>query len=101
MSSKPQANTLAGLTLAFEMMGRAYEALALLNEMHRPGEYADHGRKIKEYIADNFRHVEAALTEDAAGVSSFREAVLIVREVFDRVDAEVLATQSAFQRTQR
>jgi hypothetical protein len=92
MPASSQKMTLTGQILAFEMMGRAFEALALLYEVRHPGEYVSQSEELKAFIAYNFRQVEQTFSAEEIESQSFLEAVLAVREVFDRVDSGIMQT---------
>lgn len=54
----PTAHAETSADLAFDMVGRAYLALALLYETAHPGEFSDIQQKIRGFVADNFRIIQ-------------------------------------------
>ncbi|MGH1575232.1 hypothetical protein ACRAWG_37035 [Methylobacterium sp. P31] len=96
MIPQPQADQADGvaLALALDMMGRAFAALAMLYEQRHPGEYLRSNQQLKDLIADTFRHVEGAPTDGALGSLAFYEALLRVRAVLERVEAEISTVPS-------
>ena len=81
--------TLDANDLACEMSGRAFQALAILFEMANPGEYLNTQMKIRRYVIDSFRSVEATLDDDVIARENFRAAVLRVRTLLDETVVNV------------
>jgi hypothetical protein len=76
-------------TLALDMIGRAYLALALLYETAHPGEFGDVQQKIRAYVEDNFRIIQETSRTGTLGLGTVDGASHLVNSVLTEVEHKI------------
>ena len=89
MSSTEAANTELSATLALDMIGRAYLALALLYETTHPGEFGDVQQKIRAYVEDNFRIILEANRNGSLTSGTVEGASHLVNSILTETEHKV------------
>lgn len=71
------------------MVGRAYLALALLYETAHPGEFDDVQRKIRAFVADNFRIAQETSSGGTLAVGTVEGAADLVNSVLTEAENKI------------
>jgi hypothetical protein len=86
----PEAeNSDISTTLALDMVGRAYLALALLYETAHPGEFGDVQQKIRSFVEDNFRIIQETSRNGSLTTGTVDDAVQLVNSVLVEVENKI------------
>ncbi|AIQ93032.1 hypothetical protein PQI07_08815 [Methylobacterium sp. 092160098-2] len=86
----PEAeNSDISTTLALDMVGRAYLALALLYETAHPGEFGDVQQKIRTFVEDNFRIIQETSRNGSLTTGTVDDAVQLVNSVLVEVENKI------------
>ncbi|MFF9552203.1 hypothetical protein [Methylobacterium fujisawaense] len=86
----PEAeNSDISTTLALDMVGRAYLALALLYETAHPGEFGDVQQKIRSFVEDNFRIIQETSRNGSLTTGTVDDAVQLVNSVLIEVENKI------------
>lgn len=86
----PEAeNSDISTTLALDMVGRAYLALALLYETAHPGEFGDVQQKIRTFVEDNFRIIQETSRNGSLATGTVDDAVQLVNSVLVEVENKI------------
>lgn len=83
------ANAEMSATLALDMIGRAYLALALLYETAHPGEFGDAQQKIRAYVEDNFRIIQDTSRVGTLATATVDGASHLVNSVLSEVEHKI------------
>ncbi|MCJ2056399.1 hypothetical protein MKL09_07525 [Methylobacterium sp. J-048] len=76
-------------TLALDMVGRAYLALALLYETTHPGEFEGVQQKIRAFVEDNFRIIQETSGRGTLAAGTVEGAALLVNSVLVEVENKI------------
>jgi hypothetical protein len=76
-------------SLALDMVGRAYLALALLYETAHPGEFDDVQHKIRAFVEDNFRIIQETGRGEALAAGTVEGAARLVNSVLVDVEHKI------------
>ena len=87
-------------TLALDMIGRAYLALALLHETAHPGEFGAAQQKIRAYVEDNFRIIQETSRAGTLSTATVDGAAFLVNSILAEVEHKI-ATMIKPSRHQR
>ncbi len=89
MSTPEAGHCEVSTTLALDMVGRAYLALALLYETAHPGEFGDVQQKIRTFVEDNFRIIQETGRNESLTTGSLDDAVQLVNSVLGEVENKI------------
>jgi hypothetical protein len=76
-------------TLALDMIGRAYLALALLYETAHPGEFGEAQQKIRAYVEDNFRIIQETSRAGTLAIDTVEGASHLVNSILAEVEHKI------------
>lgn len=76
-------------SLALDMVGRAYLALALLYETAHPGEFDGVQQKIRAFVEDNFRIIQETSGRGTLGAGTVEGAAHLVNSVLSEVENKI------------
>lgn len=76
-------------SLALDMVGRAYLALALLYETAHPGEFDGVQQKIRAFVEDNFRIIQETTGSETLAAGTVENAALLVNSVLVDVENKI------------
>jgi hypothetical protein len=76
-------------SLALDMVGRAYLALALLYETAHPGEFEGVQQKIRAFVEDNFRIIQETSGRGTPGTGTVEGAAHLVNNVLAEVENKI------------
>lgn len=77
--------------LAFEMVLGAYVALVHIHEAAFPGQYLALSPTMREFLADNLRHVEVTMAEGRMSAHAFEDAVQRLHTAMQDIEDDLRA----------
>ncbi|MDP4006255.1 hypothetical protein [Methylobacterium sp. NEAU K] len=89
MSPRESETSEVSASLALDMVGRAYLALALLYETAHPGEFDDVQQKIRSFVEDNFRIIEETSRSGTLAAGTVEGAAQLVNGVLVEVENKI------------
>ena len=89
MSLPESENSAFSATLALDMVGRAYLALALLYETAHPGEFDDAQHKIRAFVEDNFRIIQETGAQETLAAGTLESAAHLVNSILLEVESKI------------
>lgn len=89
MSPPDAGHSEVSTTLALDMVGRAYLALALLYETAHPGEFVDVQQKIRAFVEDNFRIIQETSRDESLTTGTVDGALHLVNSVLVEVETKI------------
>ncbi|MEE7448844.1 hypothetical protein MRF4_14145 [Methylobacterium radiotolerans] len=89
MSTPDAGHSEVSTTLALDMVGRAYLALALLYETAHPGEFGGVQQKIRTFVEDNFRIIQETSRNESMTTGTVDGAFQLVNSVLSEVENKI------------
>ena len=89
MSSTESETSERSASLALDMVGRAYLALALLYETAHPGEFESAQQKIRAFVEDNFRIIQETSGRETLAAGTVEGAAHLVISVLVEVETKI------------
>jgi len=89
VSSTESETSERSASLALDMVGRAYLALALLYETAHPGEFESAQQKIRAFVEDNFRIIQETSGRETLAAGTVEGAAHLVNSVLVEVETKI------------